>query len=159
LADKPAGRKQRKQNTPMEIYQQIILASFLTTLFGFIAGFFFHMFLARRQSRESARERQERVRQGLLMEVEGHHDLARRPWNGRMEPFSTEAWKAYKDEASRFAGELPDALRKHYVEVDEVNAIVAKDLQLGHGKGYLDESYRKQCGAVAESARRVIGLF
>lgn len=143
----------------MELYQQVILACFLTTLFGFIAGFFFHLLLVRRQRRESERDRQKGVKQGLLMEVQSHQDLAKQPWDGRMVPLSTDAWKEYKDEASKFPGELPDALRRHYVEVDEVNAIVSKDLQLGHGKGYLDESYKKQCATIAESAGRVIGLF
>jgi hypothetical protein len=137
----------------------MILASLLSAIFGGIVVFSIHLLLARKQRREAARDLQKRAREGLLMELQSHQDLANRPWDGRMVSFSTDAWKAYKGEVSRFPTELPDVLRRHYMEVDEVNAIVLKDIQLGHGRGYLDETYKKQCARIAESAGGVIGLF
>ena len=143
----------------MELYQQMILASFLATVFGGIVGFLFHLLLTRKQRRESARDRQKRARKGLLMEVQNHQSQATEPWHGKMVSFSTDAWKEQKGEASTFPLGLPDALSQHYVEIDEVNAIVLKDLQLGYGRGYLDETYKKQCARIAESAGGVIHLF
>ena len=131
-----------------EWWQQLIF-SLVTISFGAFLGYF----LSRRGAGEERKlrdiERLSTTGRNILSELETNIGIAKTSFDGKLMPFVTSMFDAYKGEIVTMPHDLQDALYIVYVEILKTNAVVQADLhKVQYGRGYLDETYKDQCSKI-----------